>query len=73
MGIRKTLNYYKQPQLAEAFAYCMEKEDCSYQAVVVYLIKRYGEEIAKKFLKPYEYSVFCRRARDLELEVASGE
>ena len=70
--IRRLSNYYTEEQITIAMTHCILVGDCSNKEITSYLLYRYGEETARKFLQKNVMYHFRKRAMEIKEEQNNG-
>lgn len=67
--IRRMQKYYTEEQIVDGFGFCVVEDICSVKELTSYLLCRYGEATARKFVSTYSYRHYKDRADEIREEV----
>lgn len=70
--LRRMQKYYSDEQMDVGFLHCLNAGDCSVQELTAFLIYKYGEETAKKFITPHTMRHYKERAEKIREEQFNG-
>ena len=70
--IRRLQKYYSEEQLVGGFEFCVKEDICSVKELCSYLLYRYGEEIAKKYIPVQIYRHYKERADKIREAMMNG-
>lgn len=63
--LRRMQKYYSDEQMDVGFLHCLNAGDCSVLELTAFLIYKYGEETAKKFITPHTMRHYKERAEKI--------
>lgn len=67
--IRRMQKFYTEEQIVDGFEFCVAEDICSVKELTAFLLCRYGEETARKFVSTYSYRHYKDRADEIREEV----
>lgn len=68
-NLRRARNYYSDEEILEAMGHCMEKGVCTMMELSSYLLYRFGDDRARKFIHAHVYKAYMKTADRIREEL----